>query len=88
MTFTPTGNRILVELVTGENKSINGIHIPDAHRDTSTSEGVVAGLGTKGPFDVKVGDRVVINRYIGIDVKIAGKMFKMLEMSEILAVIE
>lgn len=88
MKFTPTGNRVLIEPVVGDNKSINGIHIPDAHRDNSPSEGVVVALGTKGPFEVKVGDRVVINRYTGIEVKLSGKTFKMMDNSELLAVVE
>lgn len=88
MKFTPTGNRILIEPIIGDNKSLNGITIPERSRDVSPSEGVVAALGTKGPFEVKVGDRVVINRYTGTEVKIAGKMFKMMDASELLAVIE
>lgn len=86
--ITPTGNRILIEPVIGENQSINGIVIPEAHRDNSPSEGVVAALGTKGPFEVKVGDRVLINRFTGTEVKIRGRMFKMMNADEILAVIE
>lgn len=86
--ITPVGPKILIEPIIGENKSINGIVIPEKHRDNAPSEGVVAALGTKGPFEVKVGDRVVINRFTGTEVKIAGKMFKMMNADELLAVIE
>lgn len=88
MKFKLTGNRILIEPIKGQNQSVRSIQIPDAHRDVAPSEGVVIALGTRGPFEVKVGDHVVINRFTGTEVKIAGKMFKMMDASELLAVIE
>ena len=88
MKFKPTGNRILIEPLQGQNETVRGMHIPSAYRDTTPSEGVVVALGTKGPFAVKVGDRVVINRFTGTEVKIRDKMFKLMEESELLAIVE
>lgn len=88
MKFQPVGHRILIEPIIGENQSINSIVIPERHRDNAPSEGVVIALGTKGPFEVKVGDRVFINRFTGTEVQIGSKMFKMMDATELLAVIE
>jgi chaperonin GroES len=88
MKFKPTGNRILIEPIQGQNETVRGMHIPSAYRDTTPSEGVVVALGTTGPFEVKVGDRVVINRFNGTEVKVGGKIFKIMDVSELLAIVE
>lgn len=88
ISFKPTKNRVLVEPLIGQNSSIGGIFIPEAHRDTMPSEAVVVALGNTITSEVKIGDRVVINRFGGTDVKIENKMFKLLDPTELLAIIE
>lgn len=86
MRFKPTGKKILVEAIAPETTTIGGIHVPEAHRDGS-SDFVVVKLGT-GDFEVKVGDRVIINRFNGTNVEVSGKPYKLVEYSDILAIIE
>jgi chaperonin GroES len=43
--------------------------------------------GKKVPFDVKVGDLILTNKYGGTDIKIDGKEFKILNSDDILAII-
>jgi chaperonin GroES len=93
----PVGDRILVEpIVEKENKGKNsGIIIPDIAKEKPMESRVVA-LGTgktgddgkKVPFDVKKGDRVLVSRYGGTEIKLAGKEYKILNGDDILAVIE
>ena len=60
------------------------------------TEGIVRALGTgksddsgkKQPFEVKKGDRVLVSKYGGTEIKIDGKEFKILSSDDILAVIE
>lgn len=89
MKFKPHGDRILVEPVKGNDEQVGSIHIPEAHRERQLSiEGTVAAIGSKITVDVKVGDRVVMERYRGEDVQMAGRMFKLVTSKEILAIIE
>jgi len=44
--------------------------------------------GKKIPFEVKKGDRVLISKYGGTEVKLEGKEYKLLSSDDILAVIE
>ena len=93
----PVGDRILVEpIVEKENKGKkSGIIIPDIAKEKPMESRVVA-LGTgktgddgkKVPFDVKKGDRVLVSRYGGTEIKLDGKEYKILNGDDILAVIE
>jgi chaperonin GroES len=93
----PVGDRILVEAVAEkENKGKKGgIIIPDTAKE-KPMESMVVALGTgktgddgkKVPFDVKKGDRVLVNKYGGTEIKLDGKEYKILTSDDILAVIE
>jgi len=95
MNLKPLGDRILVEPVEEKEVKKGGIIIPDSAKEKPT-EGVVVALGTgktddqgkKVPFEVKKGDRVLISKYGGTEVKIEGKEYKILNADDILAVIE
>ena len=93
----PLGDRILVEPVEEkENKGKKGvIIIPDIAKEKSM-ESLVVAVGTgktdddgrKVPFEVKKGDRVLVSRYGGTEIKLDGKDYKILNGDDILAVIE
>ena len=93
----PVGDRILVASVEEkENKGKKGgIIIPDTAKE-KPMESVVMALGTgktddngrKVPFEVRKGDRVLVSRYGGTEIKLDGKEFKILNGDDILAVIE
>ena len=93
----PLGDRILVEPV--EENEAKGkksrIIIPDTAKEKPMESRVVA-LGTgktgddgkKVPFEVRKGDRVLVSRYGGTEIKLDGKEYKILNGDDILAVIE
>ena len=93
----PIGDRILVEPIEekAEKGKKGGIIIPDTAKEKPMESRVVA-LGTgktdddgkKVPFDVKKGDRVLVNKYGGTEIKLEGKDYKIFNGDEILAVIE
>jgi chaperonin GroES len=93
----PLGDRILVEPVEEkENKGKRGgIIIPDTAKE-KPMESMVVALGTgktddngrKVAFEVKKGDRVLVNKYGGTEIKLDGKDYKILNGDDILAVIE
>ena len=93
----PVGDRILVEAIEEtENKSKKGgIIIPDSAKEKPMESRVIAvGTGKTGddgkkiPFEVKKGDRVLVAKYGGTEIKLDGKEYKILSSEDILAVIE
>jgi chaperonin GroES len=91
----PLGDRVLVEPVEEKEIKKGGIIIPDSAKEKPT-EAVVVALGTgktddkgnKVPFEVKKGDRVLISKYGGTEVKIDDKEYKILNSDDILAIVE
>jgi chaperonin GroES len=91
----PLGDRILVEAVEEKEVKKGGIIIPDTAKEKPT-EAVVRVLGTGKkdedgevvPFEVKVGDRVLISKYGGTEIKLDDKEYKLLNSDDILAILE
>jgi chaperonin GroES len=91
----PIGDRLLVEPAEDKEVKKGGIIIPDSAKE-KPQEGIIKALGTgktddngkKIPFEVKVGDRVLVSKYGGTEIKIDGKEYKILSSDDILAVLE
>jgi chaperonin GroES len=91
----PLGDRVLVEAAEEKETKKGGIIIPDSAKE-KPMESVVVALGTgktddngkKVPFEVKKGDRVLVSKYGGTEIKLDGKEYKILNSDDILAVIE
>jgi chaperonin GroES len=91
----PIGDRILVEPVEEKEVKKGGIIIPDTAKE-KPQEGIIIALGTgktnddgkKIPFEVKKGDRVLVSKYGGTEIKIDGKEYKILSSDDILAVLD
>jgi len=90
----PLGNRVLVKRLEAEAMSAGGIVLPDSAQE-KPQEAEVVTLGTGGTddngkdivFDVKVGDKVLISKYGGTDVKVDGEELLILTQSDILGVL-
>ena len=90
----PLGDRVLVEPVEEKEVKKGGIIIPDSAKEKPT-EGVIRALGTGKkdddgkvqPFEVKVGDRVLISKYGGTEVKLDDKKYTLVREDDILGVI-
>jgi len=91
----PLGDRVLVEPAEEKEVKKGGIIIPDTAKEKPT-EGIIVALGTgktddsgkKVPFEVKKGDRVLVTKYGGTEIKLDGKEYKIMSSDDILAVIE
>jgi chaperonin GroES len=91
----PIGDRILVEPAEEKETKKGGIIIPDTAKE-KPQESVVVALGTgktddngkKIAFEVKKGDRVLVSKYGGTEIKIDGKEYKILSSEDILAILE
>ena len=91
----PLGDRVLVEPVEEKETKKGGIIIPDTAKEKPT-EGIVIALGTgktddngkKIPFEVKKGDRVLVSKYGGTEIKLDGKEYKIMSSDDILGIID
>ena len=91
----PLGDRILVEPSEEKETKKGGIIIPDTAKE-KPQEGTVRALGTgktnddgkKLPFEVKIGDRVLVSKYGGTEIKLDGKEFKIFSSDDLLAVLD
>jgi chaperonin GroES len=91
----PLGARVVVEPVAEKEVKRGGIIIPDSAKEKPTEAIVLAvgpgeldDKGNRIPLEVKAGDRVLISKYGGTDVKIDNKEYKVLSKDDILAAVE
>ena len=90
--LTPIGDRVLVKLAAAEEDQVGGIYIPDSAKEKpQTAEVVALGTGKKDgetiEFQVKVGDKVLISKYGGTEIKIGGEQYNLLREDDILGII-
>ncbi len=90
----PLKDRVLVRRVEETEQKVGGIIIPDSAKEKPTEAEVVAvgtgrvlDSGQRVPLDVKVGDKVLIGKWSGSDVKVDGEELLILKEDEILGVI-
>lgn len=95
MKIKPLGDRILVERVEAEPEKKGGIIIPDTAKEKPQAAKIVAlGAGKldkdgkRIPFDVKVGERVFVEKYGGTDVNIGDKEYTIIREDSILGIIQ
>ena len=95
MKLKPLGDRIVVKVVTRDEKTKGGILLPDTAKEKPT-EGEVIAVGTgkvldngqKQPVEVKVGDRIIFSKYAGTEVTVDGEELVIFSERDVLAIIE
>ncbi len=90
MTIKPLADRVLLKAVEAEETTASGIILAaSAQEKPEISEVVAVGEGTEEhPMTVKVGDKVIISKYSGTQVKLDGIEYTISEVKDILAVVE
>jgi chaperonin GroES len=95
MKVKPIGDRVLVKPAKEEETKKGGIIIPDSAKE-KPQEGKIVAVGTgkvdengkKIPFEVKVGDRVLVSKYGGTEIKIDGEEYQILREDDILGIVD
>jgi len=90
----PLGERVLVKHVEEQEQVREGIIIPDSAKEKPQEAEVIA-LGTgktgddgkKSTFEVKVGDRVLVSKYGGTEVKLDGTSYTLMREDDILGIL-
>lgn len=95
MNVKPLGDRVVVKVLEGEEKTKSGILLPDTAKE-KPQEGEVVAVGTgrtldsgeKLPMEVKVGDRIIFSKYAGTEIKIEGEEFLIFSERDVLATVQ
>ena len=90
----PLQDRVLIQRVEEEEQVRGGIIIPDTAKEKPQEAEVVAvgpgklqDDGKRQPMDVNAGDRVLVGKYSGSEIKIEDNEYVILREDEILAVV-
>ena len=90
----PLGEKVLIERMEAETQTAGGIVLPDAAKEKpqkgtilALGDGKMLDDGTRGGFQVKVGDKVLFASYAGTDIKVDGKEYLLMDESDILAIL-
>ncbi len=94
MTIKPLTDRVVIKMIEAEETTKSGILLAASAQEKPQIAEVVA-VGPGGIVDGKevkmylnVGDRVIMSKYSGTEVKIDGVEYTILRQSDILAVVE
>ena len=96
MKITPIKENIVVKrLEETEEKKVGSIIIPDSAKEKPlTAEVIAVGSGRllkdgkKVPLEVKVGDKVLVGKYSGSEVKLADVEYLIVKEDEVLGILE
>lgn len=95
MNIRPLHDRVVVKRVEREEQVRGGIIIPDTAKEKPQEAEVIAvgpgrinDDGSRSPMDVKEGDRVLMGKYSGSEIRIEDDEFVILREDEILAVVQ
>lgn len=94
MKIIPLFDKVVVEGLKAEEKTKSGLYLTSAAQE-KPSQCVVVAVGPGGNVDgkevkmqVKVGDKVLLAKYSGTEVKVDDKEYTIIRQSDILAIVE
>ncbi len=94
MTLKPLGDRVVLKFLEAEEKTKGGIILASAAKEKpQVAEIIAVGPGEvvdgeRVPMDVKVGDKVILGKYAGTEVKLDEEEYVVAKQSDILAIVE
>ena len=94
MTLKPLGDRVVLKFCEAEETTKGGIILAAAAQEKPQTAEIIA-VGPGGVVDgkeikmeLKVGDKVLISKYAGTEVKLDGTEYTILRQSDVLAIID
>lgn len=86
----PLADRVLIKMVESEETTKSGIILSSGSKEKpQIAEVVAVGPGTEEvKMEIKVGDKVIINKYSGTEVKYEGTEYTIVKQEDILAIVE
>ena len=92
MKIKPLADRVVIKMLEAEEKTKGGIILTSSAQEKPEIAEIVAvgpgGVvdGEKVTMEVKVGDKVLISKYAGTEVKVDGVEYTILRQSDVLAI--
>ena len=94
MTIKPLADRVVIKMVEAEETTKSGIILTSAAKEKPQVAEIIA-VGPGGVVDgkeitmeVKVGDKVLIGKYAGTEVKVDGEKYTIVRQNDILAIVD
>uniref|UniRef100_A0A7V4KDQ9 Co-chaperonin GroES n=1 Tax=Fervidobacterium pennivorans TaxID=93466 RepID=A0A7V4KDQ9_FERPE len=88
MKVKPLGERLLIKPIIEEKKTAGGIVLPDAAKEKPMKAEIVEVGKLPEDCTLKVGDKVIYNKYSGTEIKINEEDYIIIDLNDILAKIE
>jgi len=96
MKLKPLSDNVVIKAITKEEKTKSGIILPDTVDKEKPEQGEVIAVGpgklldngSRGPMEVKPGDRVLFKKYSPDEIKVEGEEVLVLSQSDIIAILE
>ncbi len=90
MNIKPLADRVVVQMVEAEETTKSGIVLPGSAKEKpQVAEVKAVGPGTEEvKMEVSTGDKVLISKYAGTEVKIDGVDYTIIKQNDILAIVE
>ena len=94
MKIRPLYDRILIKRLESKETKKGGLIIPDTAKEKpmeaeviAVGKGKVNEEGKQFPLDVKKGDRILIGKYAGTEIKLDGEDFIIMKEDEVLGIV-
>jgi len=90
----PLKDRVLVKRIEESEQKVGSIIVPDSAKEkpqqaevVAVGSGRVLDDGSKVPLEVKAGDKVLVGKWSGTDIKIDGEEYLILKEDELLGIL-
>ncbi len=88
MKIKPLADRVLIKVESEETQKVGSLFIPQTAQE-KTNTGVVAEIGDdKDVITVKVGDKVMFDKYAGTKLEADGSEYLLVRIADVLAIVE
>ena len=94
MTIKPLGDRVVIKMLEAEEKSKGGIFLPgQTMEEPQIAEVLAVGPGEVRdgalvPMQVKVGDKILFPKFMGVDVRVEGEDLIVIAEKDIFAILD
>jgi chaperonin GroES len=95
MKFRPLHDRLIVKRLESEEKTKGGIIIPDTAKEkpqearvVAVGKGKITDDGKLQPMEVQKGDRILVGKYSGSEIKVDGEEHLIIREDDVLAILE
>ena len=94
MNIKPLADRVVIKMLEAEETTKSGIILAEASKEKPQVAEIVAvgpgGLvdGNEVKMELKIGDKVLISKYAGTEVKLDGEEYTIVRQSDVLAIVD